>query len=201
MNLFRSSQSQNPIIVSGLPRSGTSAMMQMLLAGGVPLLYDDHRPADASNPRGYYELEPVKRIHTEQPNWLRDAAGKAVKVVSPLLPFLPTQHRYYVIFMERDIDEIVRSQTAMRQRLQVETPPSAELRANSVAHLAQTKRWLDEQKHLQVLYVQHHQLIKQPGTVARDVTKFVGRSLDVDAMQNAIVPDLYRQRNGTTEPR
>ncbi|MAU08650.1 MAG: sulfotransferase family protein [Anaerolineaceae bacterium] len=195
MNLFRKKSTNYILVVSGLPRSGTSAMMQMLLAGGVPLLYDDHRPADANNPRGYYELEPVKRLHTHEDHWLADAIGKAVKVVSPLLPYLPTGYRYRVLFMERDMDEIIRSQLAMRQQLQSTAPVSDDLRANSVAHLAQTKRWLESQKNLQVNYVHHHQLIEEPRNIAEQVCQFLGMALDVNAMEEAIVPSLYRQRS------
>ncbi|MCA9890807.1 MAG: sulfotransferase family protein [Anaerolineae bacterium] len=195
MNPFRKKSKNYVIVVSGLPRSGTSAMMQMLLAGGIPLLYDDHRPADANNPRGYYELEPVKRLHSHEDNWLNDAVGKAVKVVSPLLPFLPQAYHYRMLFMERDIDEIIRSQLAMRKQLQSTAPVSDDLRANSVAHLAQTKQWLESQKHIQVEYVFHHQLIKQPRQIAEQVCRFLGQPLDVNAMEDAIVPSLYRQRS------
>src|SRR6266567_4048665 len=79
------------VVVSGLPRSGTSLMMQMLRAGGMPLLTDDLRPADVDNPNGYWEYEPVKRLQQDN-SWISKAEGKAVKVVSALLQYLHQQH-------------------------------------------------------------------------------------------------------------
>src|SRR5262245_7239801 len=103
------------VIVSGLPRSGTSLMMQMLHAGGMPLLIDDQRPADADNPNGYWEYEPVK--HLQQDNtWVAQAEGKAVKVVSALLQYLPRHHTYKIVFMHRPLAEVLASQTVMLQR-------------------------------------------------------------------------------------
>jgi len=104
--------SQTIIIVSGLPRSGTSMMMQMLQAGGLPLLTDDRRPADPDNPKGYFEYEPVKRLHKDA-SWLPEAQGSAVKIMAPLLTGLRPDLTYRVIFMTRPMDEVLRSQTAM----------------------------------------------------------------------------------------
>ena len=95
-------------VVAGLPRSGTSMMMSMLEAGGIPLLTDGVRTADRDNPRGYYELEAVKQTDRD-PSWLDDAPGKAVKVISQLLPELPPQHRYRAIFVRRNLDEVLAS--------------------------------------------------------------------------------------------
>src|SRR5262249_58261695 len=103
------------VIVSGLPRSGTSLMMQMLQAGGMPLLTDALRPADADNPNGYWEYEPVKRLQQDN-SWIPKAEGKAVKVVSALLPYLPPQHTYKIIFMQRPLQEVMASQTVMLER-------------------------------------------------------------------------------------
>src|SRR5262249_61604387 len=103
------------VIVSGLPRSGTSLMMQMLQAGGMPLLTDALRPADADNPNGYWEYEPVKRLQQDN-SWIPKAEGRAVKVVSALLPYLPPQHTYKIIFMQRPMQEVLASQTAMLER-------------------------------------------------------------------------------------
>ena len=112
------------VVVSGLPRSGTSLMMQMLEAGGLPILMDDRRPADADNPRGYYEFQPVKTLDKDN-SWMAQAEGKAVKVVSLLLYHLPPGHDYKVLFMERTIAEVLASQTAMLKRLQpTAAPPS-----------------------------------------------------------------------------
>src|SRR5919205_1058382 len=103
------------VIVSGLPRSGTSLMMQMLHVGGMPLLVDHQRPADADNPNGYWEYEPVKRLQQDN-TWMSQAEGKAVKVVSALLQYLPPQHTYKIIFMQRPMPEVLTSQSVMLER-------------------------------------------------------------------------------------
>src|SRR5262249_30630691 len=100
------------IIVSGLPRSGTSLMMQMLDGGGVPVLTDNIRAADTDNPRGYYEFEPVKATKRDA-TWLPAARGKAVKMVSQLLYHLPPGETYRVLFLERDLEEVLASQEKM----------------------------------------------------------------------------------------
>ena len=99
-------------IVSGLPRSGTSMMMKMLEAGGMQVLTDHIRTADEDNPKGYYEFERVKQIEHDQA-WLPDAQGKVVKMISALLKHLPSSYTYKVIFMRRNIDEILASQKQM----------------------------------------------------------------------------------------
>ena len=101
------------VVVSGLPRSGTSLMMQMLEAGGVPILTDGERACDADNPKGYYEYEPVKALQNGDSDWLDKAEGKAVKVISFLLRHLPQKHRYRVVFMNRNLDEVLASQEKM----------------------------------------------------------------------------------------
>ena len=110
------------IIVSGLPRSGTSLMMQMLDNGGVPVVTDNIRTPDTDNPRGYYEFEQVKKIK-EDVSWLPATRGKAFKMVSQLLYELPASETYRVIFMERDLDEMIRSQEKMLSRLGKPTAP------------------------------------------------------------------------------
>ena len=104
------------IIVSGLPRCGTSLMMQMLVQGGFEAVTDHIRAADTDNPRGYYELEKVKKLK-EDASWLPETRGKVVKMVSQLLFDLPAGERYRVIFMQRDLDEMLASQEKMLERL------------------------------------------------------------------------------------
>src|SRR5260221_40938 len=103
------------VVVSGLPRSGTSLMMAMLQAGGVPVLSDGLRAPDADNPNGYFEFEPVKQLRTDH-TWLASAQGKALKVVVPLLFHFPELFDCRVLFMERNLDEVIASQLAMLAR-------------------------------------------------------------------------------------
>src|SRR3569833_79554 len=103
-------------VVSGLPRSGTSMMMQMLAAGGMPMLTDGVRGPDPDNPRGYFAFGPVKRT-PQDARWLAGAPGKAVKVVHSLLPALPGGYEYRVLFMLRDMHEVLASQDTMLRRL------------------------------------------------------------------------------------
>ena len=129
------------IVVSGLPRSGTSLMMQLLAAGGIPIVTDNIRAADADNPRGYCEFERVKTIKTDA-SWLPEIHGKAVKMVSQLLYDLPTTERYKIIFMERDLDEVLASQEKMLTRLGRPAAPREPMRHAFTLHLTKLARWL-----------------------------------------------------------
>src|SRR5260370_35211351 len=122
------------IIVSGLPRSGTSLMMQMLGRGGVPIVTDDVRAADADNPNGYCEFEKVKKIKQDA-SWLPDTRGKAFKMVSQLLYDLPASEKYRVIFMIPDLDEMIVSQDKMLKRLNRPAAPAGDIKRPSIAHL------------------------------------------------------------------
>ena len=182
------------VIVSGLPRSGTSLMMQMLQAGGMPLLIDGHRPADADNPHGYWEYEPVK--HLQQDNtWMPQAEGKAVKVVSALLQSLPPHHTYKIIFMHRPMQEVLASQTVMLQRRGERggTADDQTLAAIFGQHLDRTERWLAMQTHMTVLSVNYHETIADPVETATRVAQFIGLPLAVEAMAHAVDPRLHRQ--------
>ena len=138
------------IIVSGLPRSGTSLMMQMFAAAGIEPVTDRCREADADNPRGYFELEAAKRLKQESA-WLADARGKALKVVSQLLFDLPATERYRIVFMERDLDEVLASQETMLARLGRPAAPRERMRAAFQAHLRQVDAWLEQQPHIALL--------------------------------------------------
>ena len=109
--------SKTVIIVSGLPRSGTSMMMKMLEAGGLKILTDNLREADANNPKGYYEFERVKQMKDGNLAWLPDAVGKVVKIVTGLIIYLPSDYKYKIIFMKRDLNEVLSSQKKMLGRL------------------------------------------------------------------------------------
>ena len=182
-------------IVSGLPRSGTSLMMQMLAAGGMPAVTDGRRVADPHNPRGYFELEAVKQTRTDT-SWLAGAEGKAVKVVHLLLLHLPVDREYRVIFMERDLTEIIASQKAM---LQQQGRPVANLPDSKLAEifgnqLSQVRQWLSRNPNFQVLNLQYRNVIEAPSAAADQIATFLDGGLDPKGMAAAVEPGLYRQR-------
>jgi len=182
-------------VVSGVPRSGTSLMMQMLAAGGMPILSDDLRPADKDNPRGYYEWEPAKRL-LQEPAAIAQAEGKAVKAISSLLFALPPQFAYRIIFMRRPLVEIVRSQAAMIQRLGTAGAAlgTEAMIAALTAHLRQAELWLSGQKFVTTCPVEYHMLLQDPTGEARRIAEFLGLPLDIEAMARAVAPALYRNR-------
>ncbi len=184
------------IVVSGLPRSGTSMMMKMLEAGGVEPLTDQIRKADEDNPGGYYEFERVKQIEHDK-TWLEQARGRAVKMISALLRHLPPEYKYKVIFMQRDIAEVLASQEKMliRRGEPADKVDDQKMAAIFRRHLAQVKAWLDKQPNLEVLYLDYGQTVQKPLAQAQTVTDFLGGSLDASAMAAAVDSSLYRQRS------
>lgn len=186
------------IIVSGLPRSGTSMLMHMLLEGGVPLLSDGGRPADESNPHGYFEYEPVKGLENNSDiSWLSDARGKAVKVISFLLTWLPETYDYSVIFMQRNLDEIIASQHEMLEKREesVDRGDAARTRAVYANHLTEVERLLARRSCFRTLSVSHRDTIENPEQQARRISVFLGRSLDVRRMAAIVDPQLHRVRH------
>ncbi len=184
-------------VVSGLPRSGTSMMMQMLVAGGMPAVSDGLRTADADNPRGYFELEAVKKLKTDSA-WLAGARGHAVKVISMLLYELPADYEYRVIFMLRDMDEILASQKEMLRRRGTAGADSGDtaMRQHLEAHLKKVQAWLAERKNFSVLYCEHRELHRAPVEQARRDADFLGTGLREQAMVHEIDPALHRNRAG-----
>ncbi len=194
----------NPIIVvSGLPRSGTSLMMQMLAAGGIELVTDGLRRADDDNPRGYYEDEGIKRLAQDN-GQLGLAQGKAIKVISALLYHLPLQWRYKTIFLERDLDEVIRSQNKMLSRLKKAHIPdrdNAVMAAKFSTHLEQIKVWMDRQPNMEALFIPYRTIIQTPEMQAQCIQEFVNRPLNTGKMIQAVDPNLYRNRgSGATHP-
>ena len=187
------------IVVSGLPRSGTSLMMQMLERGGFEVVTDRIREADTDNPRGYYEFERVKKIRSDRA-WLPDARGKAVKMISQLLYDLPDTEQYRVIFMDRDFDEMLRSQEKMLHRLGRAAAPPDQMKANYQLHLDRLFRWLANQSNIRVLRVSYNDVVQQPLDAARRVTEFLGREADYSAMASAVDPSLYRNQAARRAP-
>ena len=188
------------VVVSGLPRSGTSMMMRMLEAGGVPIVADGVRTADVSNPRGYFELEAVKEL--DKPGrplpWLPAARGRAVKIISFLLTWLPEDYDYRVIFMDRDLDEVLASQHQMLER-RGEAPAdaarqAADMRATYESHLTQVRRFLGVRPCFSTLEVSYRDAVADPSGTAARVAAFLGRRLDTAAMARAVEASLYRNR-------
>lgn len=184
------------IIVSGLPRSGTSMMMKMLEAGGLEIVTDNLRIADDSNPRGYYEFERVKKMPEGDTAWVKEAQGKVVKVISALLEYLPAGYHYKVIFLRRNIDEILASQRQMlAQENKAADPAGDEQMANLFKkHLAQVENWLAKQTNMDVLYISYNDMLKDPTVHIPEIHQFLGGDLDIRAMNQTIDPQLYRQR-------
>lgn len=184
------------IIVSGLPRSGTSMMMKMLDAGGIPPLTDEIRAADTDNPRGYYEFERVKKLDKGDTAWLAEAPGKAVKVISMLLKHLPPDYTYRVIFMQRHLEETLASQKRMLDHRDkpTDTVSDEELKTLFQKHLKQIEAWLASQPNLSVLYVNYNELLADPTEHVQQINRFLGGQLDEEKMIEVIDPKLYRQR-------
>lgn len=182
-------------IVSGLPRSGTSLMMQMLQAGGMHLLTDSRRAPDDHNPRGYFELEAVMHSRNDL-SWLNEAGGKAVKVIHLLLPHLPVDRDYRVIFMLRELQEVIVSQRVMltQQGRPAATLTDATLAGVFEKQLATARQWLANHPNFRVLYVNYRDVIDHPLEVAGEINLFLTGNLLVADMVAAVEPALYRQR-------
>lgn len=190
-------QPQSIVIVSGLPRSGTSLMMKMLEAGGLPVLTDRLRLADDDNPKGYYEYERVKALDKGDHAWLPEAQGKVVKVISALLMHLPPTYTYRVIFMRRNLDEVLASQRKMlAHRGEADTAASDDEVAPLFAkHVAATKSWLLAQPNMTLLEIDYNVLVADPRRSAQAIQRFLPNTLDVEQMVQAVDPTLYRNRS------
>ena len=195
LNLFTKAAPNTITIVSGLPRSGTSMMMQMLEAGGIPALTDGFRKIDVDNPKGYYEFEPVKQTK-EDPSWLDDCPGKVVKMVSLLLYDLPEDRRYKVIFMQRKMDEILASQKKMLKHRgrETEIKQDEEMTAEYMVHLRKLYDWFKTQNHLDVIFVSYNDMLNRPLKHAKNLKRFLKRDLHIKNMVHVVDKTLYRQR-------
>jgi hypothetical protein len=181
-------------IVSGLPRSGTSLMMQMLAAGGMTLLTDFERKPDADNPRGYCEWEPAKLL-PKQPDRIDEAEGKAVKVISELLLSLPEGRDYKVIFMGRPLWEVLASQDEMLRRR-----GSSDLVAHDVMstafeeHLDEVNAWFQKRADVAVCRVGYRRVVDDPVHSAKAIRDFLSLDLNVEAMVQQVDRSLYHKR-------
>jgi len=184
-------------VVSGLPRSGTSLMMQILSAGGIPPMTDGARTADWNNPEGYFEWEAIRKIGA-QPEMLLEAAGKAIKVVSILLPSLPLCHRYKVLFMDRPLAEVVSSQRKMIQHRSGMAPAASQEDVERMlqVHRDQTLRGLFSSPAFDVLVIDYPSLVRVPEEWLPRIEAFLGCGLNAEAMRKAIRPELHRNAAG-----
>jgi len=183
-------------IVSGLPRSGTSMMMKMLEAGGLAPISDNIRAADSDNPKGYYEFERVKKLQNGDHAWLEAAMGKVVKIISYLVTELPPNYDYRILFMHRDMQEVLASQKKMlrNRRENTERISDAEMAQLYAKHLAEVTGWIGRQPNIASLSLHYNKLIKNPELGARAINVFLGGHLDEQKMSAVIDRRLYRQR-------
>lgn len=186
------------VIVSGLPRSGTSLMMQMLEAGGVDICTDRVRQPDENNPKGFYEHEKVKSLGKKN-NWLDEARGKALKVVSPLVRFLPPTYNYKMIVMERAISEVLTSQHQMLVRdgkAKADRYP-LKLEETLKKTFKGSMMWLKNQPNIQTMVVRHADVMNDPENTAREVAQFLGKELNITAMAACVDKGLHRHKVST----
>jgi hypothetical protein len=197
---FRRRKAGEPVvIVSGLPRSGTSMLMKMLEAGGLQIMSDAARGADVDNPKGYFEHERIKDLEKEtDKSYLREGRGKALKVISFLIQHLPDENDYRVIFMRRDLDEVLSSQDKMIQRLGA-ADAAADREAMKEAYrndIVRTRLLCRKRSNFEMIEIQYKATVENPAETARRVNEFLGGRLDEAAMRQAVDESLYRNRAG-----
>ena len=182
-------------VVSGLPRSGTSLMMQMLDAGGLPVLSDGERKADTDNPKGYLEWERIKQL-PKDPSLIAEAEGKVVKVISQLMLSLPPGHEYRIVFMQRPLPEVLKSQDEMlRRRGNAESiTDTSAIEEAFQRHLIEVNKWLASKTNMQVARVHYHRVLREPKAVAEEVAAFLKVPLKIEAMVGQVDGSLYRNR-------
>ncbi|HKR06237.1 MAG TPA: alkaline phosphatase family protein [Bacteroidia bacterium] len=181
-------------IVSGLPRSGTSMMMQLLDAGGMNILADEKRKADKHNMHGYFEFEPVKSIARDA-SWLEQARGKAVKIIAQNLLQLPSRYQYKIIFMTRNLDEIIHSQQVMLGKAapgKVTNYPV--MLAEAFKTTLKKIKKLEEEINFRFLFIDYKNILENPREHIFDIEQFTGMELDTDKMLSAIDSNCYRSR-------
>jgi hypothetical protein len=187
---------EDVVVVSGLPRSGTSMLMAMLEAGGLPLMTDNRRQPDADNPRGYFEMESVKSLGEQSDrSWVRGARGRGIKVISYLLKELPADNFYRVLFARRDLDEVIRSQNVMLGR-QNQPNPVDDAKALDLyrKHLVNVQVLMRTRRNFRMLEVAHRETLAEPRRTADAINAFLGGRLDAARMAAVVDRELYRNR-------
>lgn len=185
------------VVVSGLPRSGTSMLMKMLDAGGEKLVTDGVRTADHDNPKGYYELEQVKDLDKDKDKaWLKELRGKTVKIISFLLKDLPTYNNYKVVFIERNLHEVIASQNKMLKNRNEEGGNISDdkMIANYENHLWRVKYLIKHNPQFDAIFVKHKDILNQPSEMARKINNFLGHHLNEENMATVVDPALYRNK-------
>jgi hypothetical protein len=185
------------VVVSGLPRSGTSMMMKMLEAGGLELLTDHQRTADENNPKGYYEFERVKKLKDGDTGWVVEARGKVVKVITALLEYLPSSETYQIILMRRDMGEILASQRRMLERdgKPDDGVDDATMTELYEKHLAKVFTWISKQDNIQMLEVSYNDILENPEENVHKLNHFLSGGLDTSRMMGVVDRNLYRERS------
>ncbi|MFV1978035.1 MAG: sulfotransferase domain-containing protein [Myxococcota bacterium] len=194
---FRQQQGEPIVVVSGLPRSGTSMLMKMLDAGGMEIMTDSERAADIDNPKGYFEYERVKNLEKESDkSYVHEGRGKVLKVISFLIKDLPDDNDYRVIFMRRSLDEVLASQNKMIQRLGTTDSTAAEEAMKEAYRndIVRTRLLCKNRPNFELIEVNYKNTIEDPTATARSVNAFVGGHLNETAMREAVDGSLYRNR-------
>lgn len=183
------------VIVSGLPRSGTSMLMKMLEAGGIEIVTDNLRKADPDNPKGYYEYEKVKYLQKDS-SWVHTMQGKAIKVISFLLYSLPMNLSYKIIFVRRDMQEILASQKKMLDRLgeNANTVSDEVIAQKFETHSQKVTKWIAGRKNIECVYLNYTDILGNPIQGAEEIQRFLQEPLNIEKMGAAVDPALYRNR-------
>jgi len=193
-------QGEAVVIVSGLPRSGTSMLMRMLEAGGMAIMTDELREADVDNPKGYFEYERVKDLEKEtDKSYVREGRGKVLKVISFLIKDLPDDNDYRVVFMRRDLSEVLASQNKMIDRLGTEDT-SAQDEAMKEAYrndIVRTRLMCKKRPNFELIEVHYKETVEKPAATASKLNAFLTGRLDETAMREAVDASLYRNRSGS----
>ncbi len=173
-------------------------IMKMLKVGGITLLTDNIRKADQDNPQGYYEFEKIKNLHREEDkSWIGDAKGKALKVISELLKELPPNSFFKLIFMDRDLEEVITSQNKMLIRRGEPFDPADNRKMMLLfeKHLRKVKNWIHQQSNFEVIFVDYKEVLEDPIGHAERIKDFLQRELDVKRMAGVVDKRLYRSRS------
>jgi hypothetical protein len=185
------------IVVSGLPRSGTSMMMKMLGAADLAVVTDRIRTADEDNPKGYFEYERVKDLDKEgDKTWVIEHRGKVLKIISFLLKDLPDSCFYRVIFMRRNLEEVIASQNKMllRRGEPADGSDDEKMMQLYASHLRKTDMMLEANPHFELLDVHYRQVVENPAEQAKRVSRFLGLKDCAATMAGAVDDKLYRNR-------